>query len=187
MADCSMNSSAYFSTGSMPAARSVSLGQPPILATKTAWQSLIARTIVSRLSSSPKPPWAVKIHSPVPDELRAGCAQLVNRKLLGVAGVLVDAAAAFGGHGDQDLHVAHFAGERLELSLARRDFRFAFVFDLRLIRLTRFGVVLSYSTSMAMILSVVNSALRSSPSRPTASARHCLQWRIMFISPSQPS
>ena len=48
---------ANWSTGSIPAVIRSALGQPPILATNTAWQSLMARITVSRLSSSPKPPW----------------------------------------------------------------------------------------------------------------------------------
>ena len=43
------------------------------------------------------------------------------------------------------------------------------------------------SISMASTLSRLNSSPRSSPSMPTASARHWRQWRIMFMSPSQAS
>src|ERR1035441_87753 len=45
------------STGSIPALSRSAFGQPPIFATNTAWQSLMARMMVVRLSSSPNPPW----------------------------------------------------------------------------------------------------------------------------------
>ena len=49
---------------------------------------------------------AIEIDAAMTDELRAAGAELVDLELLGVTEVLVDAAAALGRDGDQDLDVA---------------------------------------------------------------------------------
>ena len=116
-----MYSWAYCSTGSMPAFSSSSFGQAPTFATNTAVQSAMARITVSRLVLVAEAALAVEIDAPVADELRAAGAQLVNLELFGVAEMFVDAAAALGRNRDQDLHIAHFAGERRQLRVFGGD------------------------------------------------------------------
>src|SRR6266536_1233853 len=85
---------------------------------------------------------AVEVHAAMTHKLGTGRAQLVHLKFLGVAEVFVDAPAAPGGHGNQDLDVAALARQSYKFGLFGRNLGLPLHFYLFLVGLARSEVVI---------------------------------------------